>query len=389
MIITYKFKLYKTKRQKDLHKRVNVACGVYNHCIALHKRYYGIYGKYLGKYRLQKHLTKVKKRKVWWNEVGSQAIQDITDRIDRGYNLFFKNIKENITCSPPTFKKKRNYRSFTLKQAGWKVDGNRLRLGKQNFKFSHSRDLKGLIKTVTLKRDKLGDFYVYFVCDVENQSNQVTSGKSVGLDFGLKTFLTTQDGEEFQSLEFLKRSLAAVRKGHRRLSSKEKGSNNRKKARLSLARVYKKVTNCRLDFHHKLARELANSYGNIFIEDLDLEEMKKSWGRKVSDLGFYSFTRILESHCLKAGSILTKIPRYFPSSKTCSECQYVYEGLTLRDRTWVCSNCGTCHQRDVNAARNIFRVGQEMLKSKNTNDRALSFSGKDVRGEKSSCFCRC
>ena len=118
MILTYKYKLYRTKRLKHLHQIVNIAGIIYNHCIALHKRYYKLYGKSLNKYQLQKHLTKLKKlpKYAYWKQVPSQAIQDITDRIDRAYRLFFKNQKQGIKSSPPSFKKVKKYKSFTLKQ---------------------------------------------------------------------------------------------------------------------------------------------------------------------------------------------------------------------------------------------------------------------------------
>jgi putative transposase len=267
------------------------------------------------------------------------------------------------------------------------VDGNKLRVGNYSFKFSKSREIEGTVKTVTLKRDSLGDFYVFFVCEVEDQASKVTSGKSVGFDFGLKNFLTSQDGEVVKAPEPFKKNLTALKKASKNLSSKKKDSNNRKKARLNLARAYKKVANQRHDFQHKLARKLAASYKSIFVEDLDLKEMQKSWGRKVSDLGFYSFLKILEHHCNKAGSKLVKIPRFFPSSKTCSSCNHVIKELPVKQKYWVCPNCKTKHHRDVNAAKNIFRVGQEMLKPKNPRDRALSLRVEDVSNASAFSLC--
>jgi putative transposase len=383
-MIAYKFKLYKTKRQKELSCRLGVACWVYNHSIALHKRYYRLFGKSLKANDLKKHWTKIKKRKPWLKELGSQSLQDVVDRIDRGYSLFFRNTKKGIKSSPPSFKGKRRYSSFTLKQAGWKVDGNQLVLGKQIFKFSKSRELDGEIKTVTLKRDSLGDFYVVFCCEVKNKPVQTTSSKTVGLDFGLKNFLTSNTGEITKCPEFFKKDLAAIRRASRRLSKKQKGSNNRLKARLNLARHHKKVFNKRLDFHHKLARGLALTHKEIYIEDLTLKGMQKLWGRKISDLGFYSFTRILEHHCQKAGSKLIKIDRFYPSSKTCSTCEHVLKELGLKERSWICPSCGADHDRDVNAAKNILRTGLT-LSSKRVGVSTLRRG--DVREVSTSCFC--
>ena len=190
---TYCFKLYKAKRNKKLHKVINIAGIIYNHCIALHKRYYRLFKKSLNIYKLQKHLTKLKKigKFSYFKEVGSQAIQDITQRIDRAYKLFFRNLKHKIRTAPPSFKKIRKYKSFTLKQAGGKLlKDNAIEINKQKYKYFKSRDIEGIVKTITIKRDTLGDIYLYFVCETNENKVLARTGKSVGYDFGLKQFLT-------------------------------------------------------------------------------------------------------------------------------------------------------------------------------------------------------
>lgn len=166
---TYRFKLYNSKRNRKLHRQINAAGLVYNHCIALHKRYYKIFGKSLNMYQLQKHLTKLKgiSRFAYIKEIGSQAVQDVTQRIDRAYKLFFRNLKSKIRTAPPSFKKIKKYKSFTLKQAGWKLDedGNSIKIGKQRYRYAKSREIDGKIKTLTVKWDALGDIYLYFVCE--------------------------------------------------------------------------------------------------------------------------------------------------------------------------------------------------------------------------------
>lgn len=327
----------------------------------MHRRYYRLYKKHLNLYRLHKQLTKLKKKKPWIKELGSQAIQEVAERIDKSYKLFFLNIKQGVKASPPGFKGKHKYRSFTLKQAGWSIEANKLRIGDYSFKFSKSREVEGVIKTVTIKRDSLGAFYVVLSCECEVQPNKVTSGKSVGFDFGLNNFLTAQNGSTIQAPLFFKDSLVALKKASKALSKKQKGSNNRKKAKLKLARLHQTIANKRTDFQHKLAKTLAKEYEAIFIEDLNLKRMQQQWGRKASDLGFGSFVQILEYNCTLTGSTLVKVPRYFPSSKTCSECCSVNSKLRISEKTWTCSECGSQHQRDVNAAKNIFRVGASTL----------------------------
>jgi putative transposase len=159
---TFCFKTYHSKKNRYLHNQISLAGEIYNHCIALHKRYYRMSKKSLNAYSLQKHLTKLKKRERYshWNQLGSQAIQDIADRIDKAYKLFFRNQKLGIKSGPPNFKKRRNYKSFTLKQAGYKLleDNsrryNRIKIGNKIFKYFKSQDIQGSIKTITVKRDK-------------------------------------------------------------------------------------------------------------------------------------------------------------------------------------------------------------------------------------------
>ena len=363
---TYCFKLYRAKRNKKLHRSINIAGSIYNHLIALHRRYYRLYGRYLHANRLKKHITKLKKlpKCAYWNKLGSQAVQDIAERIDRAYKLFFRNLKRGIRTAPPSFRKVRRYKSFTLKQAGWKLlAGNQLRIMGQEYKYHKSREIRGIIKTITVKRDPLlGDIYLFVVCKTSDRPVGPRSGNSVGLDFGLKTFLTTSDGNKIDSPLFFNQGSTKIKQLGRALSSKKKGSHNRKRARLDLACGHKRIDNQRKDFHLKLAKELAEKYATICIEDLNLKAMQRLWGRKVSDLGHANFVKILEHQCSKAGTVLVKTDRFYPSSKTCSNCGYIYKELSLKERQWVCPGCSAIHDRDENAATNIHRVGTSTLK---------------------------
>lgn len=360
----YVFKAYASKRSRKLHRQIDVASHVWNHCIALHKRYYRLFGKHLNQFRLMKQVTRLKKlpRYSHWKELGSQAAQDIVQRIEKGYKLFFQNLKKKSgrKVRPPSFCKRAKYRSFTLKQAGYCLSGNTLVVGKQQYRFFKSREIEGKIKTLTIKRDALGDIFFVFVTDGEHQVFPAASGKSAGMDFGLKDFLITSDGTRIKSPEPLKMALKQLKRASRNLSGKQKGSNNRKQARVRLARIHKKVADRRKDFHFKLALELSRRYSVIAIEDLNLTGMKALWGRKVSDLGFASFMDILEHQARKTGCNIVKINRWYPSSKTCSVCGSINESLSLRDRIWTCA-CGTTHDRDINAAINIQRVGTSTL----------------------------
>ena len=158
---TLKFKLYQSKRNKHLKRSINVAGVIYNHCIALHKRYYRMWGKHLNCAKLQGHIAKLRKRKAFWQSVGSQAVQDICQRIERAYQLFFKHHKKGVR--PPNFKKVRRYKSFTLKQAGYKfLTGNRVKIGNRVYQYWNSRPIEGTVKTLTIKRTTLGQYFGQF-----------------------------------------------------------------------------------------------------------------------------------------------------------------------------------------------------------------------------------
>ena len=363
---TYKYKLYQHKRTRHLHRQIEVGADVWNWCIERHRAYYEETGKYLNKYTLQKEITQVKKDHPHWTTLGSQAIQDITDRIDKGYQKFFRWLKGGKVgrrVSPPKFKPRHKYKSFTLKQAGWKLFGdNRLRIGKRVYRYWKSRKILGQIKTVTVKRDALGDIYVFFVVKEPSIDHFDRQGEiSVGFDFGLKTYLTGSDGSTVESPQFFKRRIQELRKAHRSLSRKKKGSRNRERARKVLARVYKKIANQRHDFHFKLSHTLTDKYDLLFFEDLNLGGMKRLWGPKVSDYAFGDFLSILKHVAPSKGCEVHQVDRWFPSTKLCSSCGYKNNNLTLADRSWTCPQCGISHDRDLNASINILRGGASSL----------------------------
>lgn len=369
IVKTYKFKLYRSKKNKVLHQQINISGLIYNHCIALHRKYYALTGKRLNKFVLMKHLTKLKKlgRCQHWNLVGSQAIQDIVDRIDRAYTLFFDNLKRKVRTSPPGFKKVKKYSSFTLKQAGWKLlDGNKIRIQGKVYKFSKSRDIPAGIKTVTVKRDSLGNLYLYFVVEEDvrepqsneiNPSHQAMTGKSAGFDFGLKTFLTTSDSEEIESPLYYRQAMAELKIAQQNLARKVKFSNGWKKAKMVVTRLYQRVVNKRRDWFFKLAHELTDRYDHLYFEDLAMKGMQALWGRKIGDLARSEFMSILKHVASLKSKAVWLIDRFFPSSKTCFDCGYIHKNLELSDRRWVCPDCGTIHDRDYNAALNIHREG--------------------------------
>lgn len=353
---TYKFKLYENRRNRYLKRSINASASIYNHCIALHKRYYRMFEKHLNKFRLMQHIAKLRRKNSYWKLVGSQAVQNICDRIQNAYALFFKHSKQGVR--PPSFRSAKKYKSFTLKQAGYKFLGaNRVRIGKITYKFHLSREIKGKIKTVTIKRSSIGEMYLIVVTNLRCEYCGIVTGKAAGFDFGLKCFLTDSMGVEYKSPQFLLKASKQIKAASRRLSSKKKGSRNWHKARVELARLHERIVNQRRDWFWKLAHQLCQTYDHLFFEDLNLRGMVKLWGRKVHDLAFASFLEILQCVANKTSKYLGFVSRWYPSSKRCNHCGAINQDLKLEDRRWRCNSCFQVVDRDRNAAKNLCGEG--------------------------------
>jgi putative transposase len=364
---TYKLKLFQSKENKHLHDTINLSGRAYNKAIALHRRYYKLTGKHLNQYALMKHFTKLKAlaKYGWLKLIPSQALQDIVQRIEKGYQLFFLNLKAGVKTAPPGFRKVAKFKSYTLKQAGWRfVKEHQIKIGDHIYKLVKDRLPQGLIKTVTIKRDALGDLYACFSVEIELPQSETMSGQMAGFDFGLKQWLTVYDGQAVYTIDaplFFKQSLKLIKKLNKALSKKKDGSNNRRMAKRALAREHKRIADKRRDWFFKLAHELTDKYDCLFFEDLNLKGMVRLWGRKVSDLAFGEFLTILKYVASLKGCVVHFIGRFFPSSKTCSGCGHINHKLQLSDRRWRCEGCGSVVDRDPNAAKSIRTEGIQSL----------------------------
>lgn len=337
---------------------INTSAWIWNHIVSLQKRYYKLYGKFINVNKLQKHIAKLRNKNPRWKELNSQSVQELCQRSDDAYKRFFKKLAKR----PPKFKKAKNFNSFVLKQSGWKIKDNVLTIGKVNYKFSKSREYEN-VKRITVKRNKLGEIFFIICCDMKPIQFKRVGDATIGMDFGLKTYLSLSNGEEIKSPEFFKQNLKAIKNANKDFSKKKKGSNNKKKSLKRLQRLHINILNKRSDFEWKLAHELCKNNSFIAIEDLNIEAMKKLWGRKISDLSFSSFVSKLEQVALKYNTIIQKVGRYYASSKTCT-CGVKNKELKLSDREWACSSCGTVHQRDLLASNNILTEGIRLYRTK-------------------------
>ena len=363
-MISYKYKLYRSKKTIALEHMMREAAFVWNHALALQKRYhslakaFGWENSYIKTARMQAFFAK----RIKPTRLHSQTVQEILQRQDASFGLFFK----HVTRRPPKFRKAEEFTSFVFKQGGYKLYGNEFIVNKisKRFKFSKSREWEGKVKNVRVFRSR-GEWYILVVTDAEPmQRGKTHTGASAGIDFGLKTFMTFSDGTEIDAPQFYKRLLRKVRKWQRLLSKSTKGSNHYRAYRRQLNRVYAELADRRTDWFYQTAHDICRKYEYLFVEDLSIAgmAMMRRWGRKVNDLGWTGFLKTLEYVASKYGVIVHKIDRWYPSSKLC-DCGYKNDALTLADREWVCPLCGTVHHRDEHAAQNILRRGIAELES--------------------------
>ncbi len=324
---------------------------------------------YANYHAMSAHLTELKKTThPHWKCLPSQAIQCELKRIDTAYQRFFNKLGGRPHIKPKhkfrsiTFpslaglKIENNHRTITFRE--WDTDKSKWKFKRVSYSFHKHRDWKGEIKRITLKRDKCGDYWLCITTDATATEILPTTGKSVGADFGMKdAYLTLSTGEKIQSPQFHKQSLNALRQLNKAVSRKVKGSNNWWRAVRALARLYSKVSNQRRDWHWKLATDLCRRFDTIATETLNLDGMKRLWGRKVSDLAFYQFLEILKYKCSKHKREFVQVGQWTATTKPCSDCGYHNETLSLTDRQWTCPKCSSHHDRDINAAINILRAG--------------------------------
>ena len=360
-------KLFHDKSLKHIHDDLNIIGIVRNHFIALSMRYYRRYGKGISYKKLSKHLTKLKKlqKHEHWNIPYSWALQNMLKRLAQS----FREMK-TLGRGHPQFKACKKHKGMTFdggqaplekvldKQ---KHERNhptyRIRLNGRWYRFALHRAIQGEITRVQVTRDALEDVSITLTEDFTEIRYEPKTGKAEGFDFGIKDFLTTSDGTRKTSPMFYKHNAEKLTIAQREHSRKVKGSHNRERARKQVGRIHKKTENQRTDHHWKLAIELCRESDILFFEDLNLEGMKRLWGKQVSDLALGEFYQKLKHQGKKRSRSVLKIRRWTPTTKCCCVCGHKNDTLTLADRDWTCPECHTHLDRDQNAAMNILKEG--------------------------------
>lgn len=359
MLRAYKYRIYPNKSQiEQIEKQFGACRFVYNWALEQKIKYYETEKKSLSCFAVTNQLAVLKKQEEysWLSESNSQALQMAIRNLDNAFTKFFR----EKTGFPKWKSKKNPVQSFQIPQH-YVVDfeeGNVKipKIGK--VKASFSREFEGTCKTATISRSTTHKYYISILVDDGKElpsKEKFSEGSTIGVDVGIKDFAILSNGEKIDNPKYLKNSLTKLKVLSRRLSRKQKGSNNCQKAKLKLARLHEKITNQRNDFQHKLSKKLVCENQAIALETLNVQGMIKNHclAQSISDAGWYSFTRMLEYKAEWYGKTILRIGTFKPSSKLCSTCGYHNKDLTLAVREWTCPSCNTFHDRDVNAAINI------------------------------------
>ncbi|EJX10240.1 transposase, IS605 OrfB family [gut metagenome] len=311
--------------------------------------------------------SELKAEHEWLSEVNSQSLQSALRNLDTAYTNFFRNTK---AVGFPRFKSRKNKQSFLCPQH-CRVDFEKGTITIPKAKDIPAvlhRSFKGAVKTVTVSMTPSGKYFASVQVDTDIQellALPTQRDTTLGIDLGIKSLAVCSDGRTFDNPKNLQRNLDRLKLLQKLLSRKQKGSANRNKARIRVARLQEHITNCRKDNLHKITHALTHEsqVRTICMEDLNVKGMRRNHhlAQAVGDASFGMFLALLEYKCRWYGVNLIKIDRFAPSSKTCGQCGYIYRGLKLSERNWTCPECGTHHDRDFNAACNIKEFGLKAL----------------------------
>ncbi|CAN5544479.1 RNA-guided endonuclease TnpB family protein [soil metagenome] len=368
MRLTYKYRLTPTAAQRTkLDRTLEICRWVYNATLGIRKDTFEQTNKGLSLYDTNKLLTVWKESNPAFSEVHSQVLQNVQERVDLAYKAFFRRVKAGEEPGYPRFKGKGLYDSFTFKQVGFRLDGDKLTLSKiGTIRVKLHRDICGTIKTLTIQRDSIGNWYACFSCDCEVESLPVNHNV-VGIDLGLTTFAYFSNGHKIERQRWMKRDADAIAKLQRRKERFTKGSLERKKVIRALNHAYQRSANRRNNFAHQESRKLVNEYQFIAFEKLDIQDMQqsdlKTITRGMADVAWGQFVQFTVYKAANAGRGVALVnPR--GTTQMCSGCSMLV-AKDLSVRIHDCPHCGLKLSRDHNAALNILARGLASFKADN------------------------
>ncbi len=377
MLSAFKYRIYPTKEQRVFLEKHFGACRyVYNYFLDLRAREYKENKRSISGLECKRMLIPLKKTNKWLKEINSQSLQEAVLNLEKAYQRFFKGLGKY-----PVFKRKRNHQSFTVPQHFF-VEGNLFYIPKlkQGIRIKLHRPIDGVPSSLTISRAPSGKYYASFSCETLMPEVRNKPAGIIGIDLGITSFIATSNKQKVDHPACLRKSERKLARYQRLLSKKKNGSNNKSKQRLKVALLHEKISNQRHDFLHKLSRKIVDENQAVYLESLNVKGMMQNrhLSKSIADSGWSEFARQLKYKGEWYGTKVVQIGRFVPSTKTCSACDAVNHDLSLKDRVWTCPSCKTIHDRDINAATVIKKVGQDMPDIKPVEKRAsvLSFKRK-------------
>ena len=377
MLRAVKIRLYPNKTQEQTLKKV-LGCYrfVYNQMLAQKQNAYKTDKTNLKVTDLSKwfHGTLLKDEQyAWLKEQNTKVMKQAIRQMDGAYQKFFK--QHN---GFPKFKTKKDKQSamfpyeaiskhntFETRHISLTTPLKNIKFRCSDLYFSRLQKYNKNIRSATLSKTKSGNFFLSILIEMEEAELKrfEHTNEQVGIDLGVKDFVITSDGEVFENKHFFKKEEKQMNKLQRQLSRKVKGSNNRKRVQVRIAKLFERIMNKKDVYIHYVTNELLTYFDTIFMEDLNVQGMLKNHhlAKAIQEVGFYKFKETLVNKALVNNKQVVFIDRFYPSSKTCSVCGYKKRDLKLSDREWVCPQCGTKHDRDINAAMNILLEGQRIV----------------------------
>jgi len=395
MLRAVKIRLYPNKAQEQtLNKVLGCYRFVYNKTLALKQNAYKENKINLSLTDLSKyfHGTLLKNEDyAWLKEQNTKVMKQAIRQMLTAYERFFK--QHN---GFPKFKTKKDKQSalfpleaiskhntFETRHISLTTPLKNIKFRCSDLYFSRLQKYNKNIRSATLSKTKSGNYFLSILIEMEDTELKKFehTNKQVGIDLGVKDFVITSDGEVFENKHFFKKEEKRIKKLQRQLSKKVKGSNNRKKAQVRIAKLFERITNKKDAYIHYTVNELLTYFDTIFMEDLNVQGMIRNHhlAKAIQEVGFYKFKETLVNKALVNDKQVVFIDRFYPSSKTCSVCGYVYKGLTLAEREWTCPVCGGHHDRDLNAAMNILLEGERIIGSRTAEFTLVDYPTMDDR----------